>query len=122
LEYGRTAETAVHAHLASFVRRRGGELTYWRDARGEVDFVVTLPDRKPLPVEVTIGAEGAGKLGNLLRCARDVGSRQVLVLSMADHVTSASRDGIAVHEWPLPAFLWNMATEARPGPSSECAR
>ncbi|MBI2266579.1 MAG: ATP-binding protein, partial [Armatimonadetes bacterium] len=38
-------ETAAHSHLAHLARSRGGELSYWRDERGEVDFLMALPGR-----------------------------------------------------------------------------
>jgi predicted AAA+ superfamily ATPase len=49
---GRLLESVVGAHLASFVKLKKGNLTYWRRGKHEVDFVLEIGN-ETIPIQVT---------------------------------------------------------------------
>jgi predicted AAA+ superfamily ATPase len=119
---GRCCETAAHAHLSRLARARGGELSYWRDSRGEVDFVLTLPGRAALLVEVTSGSDTASKVANLERCAVDVGAEKALVLCGSLEAPHTLRSRVTIHQWNLADFLWTVGVRERAEARKEAPR
>lgn len=112
-ELGKCWETAAYSHLARFARARGGELSYWRDNRGEVDFVLRLPGRPALPIEVTSAADVSSKVSNLERCARAVGATAALVLCARGGEVRSPSSGLRIVTWGLPDFLWTLGARER---------
>lgn len=54
--WGRFAESAVGAHLASMAEENGYQLNYWRDGANEVDYIVSN-GKTILAIEVKAGAD-----------------------------------------------------------------
>ena len=55
--WGRYVESAVGAHLVNLSRIQGFDLSYWREANQEVDFVLSMSGRH-LAIEVKSGRRG----------------------------------------------------------------
>ena len=75
--WGRIVESAVGAHLQQ-TRGPGIHLSYWRDGRREVDFVLRA-ERRVLAIEVKSGKPRGGNPGLELFRARFRGARTLLV-------------------------------------------
>ncbi|QDA31668.1 ATP-binding protein [Thermococcus indicus] len=106
-ERGRIIELAVYLEL---MRRMSysftsGEIFYWRDERGEVDFILKR-NGELLPIQVTYQLDGNTdrEVGNIIRVAKSLGMRRGLVVTWEDE-EEITREGVKIDVVPLWKFL-----------------
>ncbi len=81
-----------------------GELFYWRDEKGEVDFILRADGM--LPIQVTFSLDGTSdrELGNLFRVAKALRVKRGLVVTWEDE-EKLVKDGVKIEVVPLWRFL-----------------
>ncbi|ASJ09284.1 hypothetical protein A3L11_08595 [Thermococcus siculi] len=106
-ERGKLMELAVFLEIKrslsySFIP---GEVYYWRDDKGEVDFVVRL-SRALLPIQVTFSLEDAHarEIENLVRVSKFLRSKKALVVTWEEK-EKKTVDGVEIEILPLWEFL-----------------
>lgn len=107
---GRQVETAVAQALRRCVQERGGHVFFFKDGRGEIDFVVTVDGRRIL-VEVEAG-DGMGKIPAMVRYGGRLGaSDRIVVAASRLAVGSAETSEGPVSLQPLHRFLLQVEEE-----------
>ena len=106
-EKGKLMELAVFLEIKralsySFVP---GEVYYWRDERGEVDFIVRVGG-KLIPIQVTFSLEGTSdrEVGNLARASKALRAEKGLIVTWEEE-GGIERDGVKIEVVPLWGFL-----------------
>ncbi|WP_297093063.1 ATP-binding protein [Thermococcus sp.] len=106
-EKGRIIELAVYLEL---MRRMSysftpGEIFYWRDEKGEVDFILKL-NGELLPIQVTYQLDGNTdrEIGNIIRVAKLLRIQRGLVVTWEDE-EEITREGVKIDVVPLWKFL-----------------
>jgi len=82
-----------------------GEVYYWRDEKGEVDFVVRIGE-KLIPIQVTFSLEGTSdrEVGNLARASKALRAEKGIVVTWEEE-GGIDRDGVRIEAVPLWKFL-----------------
>jgi len=106
-EKGSIIELAVYLELMrrmsySFIP---GEIFYWMDEKGEVDFILKL-NGKLLPIQVTYQLDGNTdrEVGNIVRVAKLLRVRRGLVITWEDE-NEVTEGGVKIDVVPLWKFL-----------------
>ncbi|NJF24433.1 ATP-binding protein [Thermococcus sp. Bubb.Bath] len=91
-----------------------GEVYYWRDDKGEVDFVIRLPNTM-LPLQVIFSLEDTREreIGNLVRVSRLLRSKKALMITWEEKGRRAV-DGVEIEILPLWEFLMRGLTPFLP--------
>ncbi len=106
-EKGKLMELAVFLEIKralsySFIP---GEVYYWRNEGGKVDFVVRVGG-KLIPIQVTFSLEGTSdrEVGNLVRASKVLRAKRGLIVTW-EEVGEVERDGVKIEVVPLWRFL-----------------
>ena len=106
-ERGRLMELAVFLEIKrelsySFIP---GEVYYWRDEGGEVDFVVRVGKRL-IPIQVTFSLEGTSdrEIGNLVRVSKTLRTGKGIVVTWEEE-GEVEKDGVRIEVVPLWRLL-----------------